>query len=46
MGPEPKNRLLVIGDEVLSSGDRREADQFKGLITGTMLRINEKNQPE
>ena len=41
-----KNRLLVIGDEVLSSGDRREADQFKGLITGTMLRINEKNQPE
>lgn len=41
-----KNRLLVIGDEVLSSGDRREADQFKGLITGTTLRINEKNQPE
>lgn len=41
-----KDRLLVIGDEVLSSGDRREADQFKGLITGTMLRINEKNQPE
>lgn len=41
-----KNRLLVIGDEVLGSGDRREADQFKGLITGTMLRINEKNQPE
>lgn len=41
-----KNRLFVIGDEVLSSGDRREADQFKSLITGTMLRINEKNQPE
>ncbi|WP_445809434.1 primase-helicase family protein [Yoonia sp.] len=41
-----KNRLYVIGDEVLSNGDRRDADQFKGLITGTMLRINEKNQPE
>ena len=41
-----KNRLFVIGDEVLSNRDRREADQFKGLITGTMLRINEKNQPE
>lgn len=41
-----KNRLFVIGDEVLSSGDRRDADRFKGLITGTMLRINEKNQPE
>ena len=41
-----KNRLFVIGDEVLSSGNRQDADRLKGLITGTTLRINEKNQPE
>jgi hypothetical protein len=41
-----KNRLFVIGDEVLGSGARKEVDQLKGLITGTYLRINEKNQPE
>ena len=41
-----KNRLFVIGDEVLNSGKRQEADRLKGLITGTTLRINEKNQPE
>ena len=41
-----KNRLFVIGDEVLSSGARKEVDQLKGLITGAYLRINEKNQPE
>lgn len=41
-----KNRLFVIGDEVLSSGVRKEVDQLKGLITGAYLRINEKNQPE
>ena len=41
-----KNKLFVIGDEVLGSGNRHEADKFKTLITGTKLRINEKNQPE
>lgn len=41
-----KNKLFVIGDEVLSSGDRKEADRFKGLITGTKMTINEKNQPQ
>lgn len=41
-----KNRLFVIGDEVLSSGARKEVDQLKGLITGAYLRNNEKNQRE
>lgn len=41
-----KDKILVVGDEVLSSGQRNEADQLKGLITGTTLRINEKHQPE
>lgn len=41
-----KDKIFVVGDEVLSSGQRNEADQLKGLITGTTLRINEKHQPE
>lgn len=41
-----KNRVFVIGDEVLSGNNRHDADKFKVLITGTKLRINEKHQPE
>ena len=41
-----KDRIFVIGDEVLSGSDRASADKFKTLITGTSLRINEKFQPE
>ena len=44
--PWAKNRLLVIGDEVLWSRDKKEADRFKGLITGTKVTINTKNQPQ
>lgn len=40
-----KDRILVIGDEV-SGNDRREhEDKLKGLITGTTIQINPKNQP-
>lgn len=41
-----KNRVFVIGDEVLSGSNRQDADKFKTLISGTKLRINEKHQPE
>ena len=44
--PWAKDRLLVIGEEVLGSEDRKEADHFKGLITGTKVMINIKNQPQ
>lgn len=38
-------RVFVIGDEVSSTNRRQEADKLKGLITGPMVRINEKYQP-
>jgi hypothetical protein len=38
-------KILVIGDEVSSSNRRQDADRLKGLITGTTIYINEKNQP-
>lgn len=41
-----KNKVLVIGDEVLTSDRRVETDQLKVLITGTSVTINEKHQPE
>ena len=41
-----KNKVLVIGDEVLTSDRRKETDQLKFLITGTTVTINEKHQPE
>jgi hypothetical protein len=41
-----KNKVLVIGDEVLTSDQRVETDQLKVLITGTSVTINEKHQPE
>jgi hypothetical protein len=44
--PWAKNQIFIVGDEVLSASNRQSADQLKGLITGTTLRINEKNQPE
>ena len=44
--PWAKNRIFILGDEVLSASNRQAADQLKSLITGTTLRINEKNQPE
>jgi hypothetical protein len=40
-----KNRIFVIGDEVLSGSNRPDADKFKTLISGTKLRIEEKHQP-
>jgi hypothetical protein len=41
-----KNKVLVIGDEVLTSYRRVETDKLKVLITDTSVTINEKHQPE
>jgi len=40
-----RNKILVIGDEVIGEDRRQHADKLKGLITGTTIQINEKHQP-
>lgn len=40
-----RDKVLVIGDEVMGDDRRRHADKLKGLITGTTIQINEKHQP-
>jgi hypothetical protein len=40
-----RNKVFVIGDEVIGEDRRQHADKLKGLITGTTIQINEKHQP-
>jgi hypothetical protein len=40
-----RNKIFVIGDEVIGDDRRQHADKLKGLITGTTIQINEKHQP-
>jgi hypothetical protein len=40
-----RDKILVIGDEVIGEDRRQHADKLKGLITGTTIQINEKHQP-
>jgi hypothetical protein len=39
------DRILILADEALGSGSRKDADMLKGLITSTKIRINEKFKP-
>jgi hypothetical protein len=40
-----RDKILVIGDEVIGEDRRQHADKLKGLITGTTIQINEKHRP-
>jgi len=40
-----RDKILVIGDEVIGEDRRQHADKLKGLITGSTVQINEKHQP-
>lgn len=40
-----RDKVLVIGDEVIGEDRRQHADKLKGLITGSTVQINEKHQP-
>lgn len=44
--PWAANRILVVGDEVLSRDKRAEMDRLKAMITGTELTVNGKFQPQ
>ncbi len=40
-----KNKIFVLGDEVLGADKRVDADRLKVFITGTTIQLNEKFQP-
>jgi hypothetical protein len=40
-----KNKLIVIGDEVVGTDKRQEGDKLKVMITASTIHINEKYQP-
>lgn len=40
-----RDKIVIIGDEVIGQDRRQHADKLKALITGTTILINEKHQP-
>lgn len=40
-----KDKIFVIGDEVIGSDPRLDADKLKGLVTSATIHINQKHQP-